>query len=64
VDTGDRDLMNVVTPVAADRFAGNRGADYRVDLPIEQLGNGEYLCVIEATEGQHTARRGVRFTVQ
>ena len=64
VDIADHDLMNVVIPVAADRFAGNRGADYRVDLPIEQLGNGEYLCVIEATQGQQTARRGVRFTVQ
>jgi len=36
----------------------------RLDLPIEQLGTGEYLFVIEATQGQHTARRGVRFTVQ
>ena len=64
VDIADHDLMNVVTPVAADRFAGNRGADYRVDLPIERLGVGEYLLTIEATQGEHTARRGVRFTVQ
>lgn len=64
VDASDRVLMNVVAPLAADRFAGKRGADYRVDLPTERLGNGEYLFVIEATQGQHTARRGVRFSVQ
>jgi VWFA-related protein len=64
VDAGDQVLTNVVTSFGADRFAGNRGADYRVDLPIERLGNGEYLFVIEATQGEHTARRGVRFTVQ
>jgi VWFA-related protein len=64
VDASDRVLMNVVAPLIADRFAGNRGADYRVELPIEPLGKGEYLFVIEATQGQHTARRGVRFTVQ
>ena len=64
VDVSDRILMKVVDPLAADRFAGNRGADYRVDLPIERLDNGEYLFVIEATQGQHTARRGLRFTVQ
>jgi len=64
VDDSDRAVMNVVAPLAADRFAGNRGADYRVDLPIKRLDNGEYLFVIEAAQGQHTARRGVRFTVQ
>jgi hypothetical protein len=63
-DVSDRVLSNEVATLTADRFTGNRGADYSVDLPMERLGNGEYLLTIEATQGQQTARRGVRFTVQ
>jgi VWFA-related protein len=64
VDATDRVLTNAVAPLAADRFTGDRGADYRVDIPLDQLGSGEYLFVVEATQGPHTARRGVRFTMQ
>jgi VWFA-related protein len=64
LDTDDRVVMNVAAPLAPDRFAGDRGAAYRVELPMERLGSGEYLFVIDATEGSHTARREVRFTVQ
>jgi VWFA-related protein len=63
VDVSDRVLVNEVASLAADRFAANHAADHRIDLPIERLGAGEYLLTIEATQGEHTARRGVRFTV-
>ena len=64
VDGSDAVLSNQVATVTADSFAGNRGADYRVELPLERLAGGEYLVTIEATQGKSTARRGVRFTVQ
>jgi hypothetical protein len=63
VDAGDRLLVNEVSSLTADRFAANQAADHRIDLPIERLGSGEYLLTIEATQGEYTARRGVRFTV-
>ena len=46
--TGGRTVMNTDAPEA--------------QLPA--LFAESHLCVIEATQGQHTARRGVRFTVQ
>ena len=63
-DTSDRIVLDQVTPLPADRFAGKRGADYRLELPVERLERGEYLLTIEATQNKNTARRGVRFTVR
>jgi hypothetical protein len=33
-DTSDRIVLDQVTPLPADRFAGKRGADYRLELPV------------------------------
>jgi hypothetical protein len=63
VDVSDRVLVNELASLTADRFAASHGADHRIDLPIERLGSGEYLLAIEATQGEYTARRGVRFTI-
>jgi VWFA-related protein len=63
-DTSDRIVLDQVTALTAERFAGNRGADYRLELPLDRLERGEYLLTIEATRGPQTARRGVRFTVR
>jgi VWFA-related protein len=63
-DTSDRLVLDQVTQLAADRFAGKRGADYRLELPVERLEPGEYLLTVDAAQGQRTARRGARFTVR
>jgi hypothetical protein len=63
-DTSDRIVLDEVTPLPADRFAGKHGADYRLELPVERLERGEYLLTIEATQDKNTARRGLRFTVR
>lgn len=63
-DVNDRVVLNTPSTLAADRFAAGGGADYRVELQIERLDPGEYLLTIEATQGQSTARRGLRFTVR
>jgi hypothetical protein len=64
VDIKDSVLLNEVETLTAERFADNNGADYRINLPAERLGSGEYLLTIETSQGKQTARRGVRFTVQ
>jgi VWFA-related protein len=63
-DSSDRILFDQVTQLPADRFADKRGADFRLELPVERLERGEYLLTIEATQNQNTARRGLRFTVR
>jgi hypothetical protein len=63
-DTSDRIVLDQVTAITAERFTGNRSADYRLELPVERLEPGEYLLTIEAAQGQNTARRGVRFTAR
>ncbi len=63
VDVTDRVLVNEVATLTADRFATGHGADHRIDLPVERLSGGEYLLTLEATQGEYTARRGVRFTI-
>jgi VWFA-related protein len=63
-DTSDRVVWDQATPLPADRFAGKGGADYRLDLPVERLEPGEYLLTIDASQGQRTVRRGLRFTVR
>ncbi len=36
----------------AVQFGSNHAADYRIALPIERLGPGEYLLAIDATQGR------------
>ena len=64
VDTSDRLVLNEAKSLTADGFMGNRGADYRLELPVDRLESGEYLLTIETAQGQSTARRGIRFTVR
>ena len=63
-NASDQTVANDVASLTPDQFAGGRGGDYRISLPVAQLASGDYLFVIEATEGKYSARRGVRFTVE
>jgi VWFA-related protein len=63
-DTSGQEVLNEVTTLAPERFAAGRGADYRVDLPLERLSSGEYLVTVEASKGPLIARRGVRVAVE
>ena len=49
-----------------DQFANYalRTADVKFPIPIESLTPGAYLLTIEATLGQTTIRRDVRFKVR
>jgi hypothetical protein len=55
---------NTVTLQAAD-LARERGAEVRLDLPLDRAAPGQYLLTFEATRvGRETARRDVRFAVR
>ena len=53
---------NTVTLQVAD-LAKERGAEVRLDLPLDRATPGQYLLTIEATRAKETARRSVRFAV-
>jgi len=63
-NANDQTVANDAASLTADQFSGGRGADYRISLPLARLASGDYLFVIEATQGKYSARRGVRFTVE
>jgi VWFA-related protein len=55
---------NTVSLQVAD-LAKERGAEVRLDLPLERATPGQYLLTIEATRGvKETTRRDVRFAVR
>jgi VWFA-related protein len=45
------------------RFGINRAADYRLAVPLDHLGSGQYLLVVEVAGVTGSLRRDVRFTV-
>jgi VWFA-related protein len=63
-DTAGRALMKDAATLEATQFASSHAADYRIALPLERLNPGEYLMSLEAAQGEHSARRAVRFTVR
>lgn len=63
-DTAGRVLMKDDASLDAVQFGSNHAADYRIALPIERLGPGEYLLAIDATQGKYATGRSLRFTVR
>ena len=64
VDAKDAVAFTETTTMAAERFAAGYAADYRIELPLATLAGGPYLLTIDASAGQSSARRGVRFSAQ
>jgi VWFA-related protein len=62
------DISNVVRfhETANLRAGGSapRSADYLLDLPLPTLAAGDYLLTVEATRGEHTVSRDIRFGVR
>ena len=62
---GQRPVFTDVTPATVGAGYGRRTADYRLWLPLDQLGAGEWTLVLRArSEDRHTATREVTFTVR
>ena len=63
-DLGGRVVTKDAYSFPPAQFAASRSADYRIAVPVDRLSSGEYLLSVDATQGSHTARRGVRFRVR
>ncbi len=61
LDAAGTTVASSVTTLAAAKFVRERAADHFISLPLGTLTAGDYLLRIEATTGQHTAGRAVRF---
>lgn len=64
VDAATQTVFQDVTTLDAARFQSGRSSDYRLELPLATLREGEHLLTIEATAAKATARREVRFSVK
>ena len=58
-DTSGQVVLNEVTTLAPERFAAGRGADYRVDLPLERLASGDTLSPSRGVQGSSLSRGAV-----
>lgn len=64
VDEQDRAAFTAETTLEPSAFGTGRQADYRLDLPLDRLSDGEYLLTLDASAGSASARRTMRFTVR
>jgi VWFA-related protein len=64
VDEQDRAAFTAETTLEPSAFGAERQADYRLDLPLDRLSDGEYLLTLDASAGSASARRTMRFTVR
>jgi VWFA-related protein len=63
-DASNRVVFQQALVMASSEFGAAHAADYRLDLPVAELGAGDYLATIEASKGKITAHRDVRFTIR
>jgi hypothetical protein len=65
IDAASQNVFDHGMTLQAADFTRDRGAEVRIDLPLDRLTPGQYLLTIEATRGaKETARRDVRFAVR
>jgi VWFA-related protein len=64
VDEQDRITSTTETTLEPAAFGAQRQGDYRLDLPLNRLSDGEYLLTLEASTATTSARRTLRFTVR
>ena len=65
-DTNDRAVFEDSELIEGAEFMlmQRRSADYRVQLPMNELAPGPYLLTVEANAAGKSLRRDVRFVVQ
>lgn len=64
VDSRNAAALEKTETLGPSRFDSARAVDFALDLPTSTLAAGAYLLTIEATAGNTTARRDVRFSVK
>jgi hypothetical protein len=63
VDAADRTVAQHVQTITPEQFGDDRACDIRYPLPLAGLAPGRYLLTIDATAGEATVRRDVRFEI-
>jgi hypothetical protein len=64
VDAQDQIVWTKDTTLEPSAFDARQHADYRIELPLDRLADGDYLLTIDATAAAAAARRDVRFSVR
>jgi len=64
VNTKDDVVMSRASSLQRDQFGDEHSAQYRINLPVADLGPGEYLLTITAKRGEEQARGHVRFAMR
>ena len=64
VDGQDRAAFTSEMTLEPSAFSAALQADYRLDLPLERLSDGEYLLTLDARTEAASAHRSLRFTVR
>ena len=64
VDEDDGTVFTEDVTIEVAMFDARRQADYRIELPLDQLAPGEHLLTFEARTGAASVRRDMRFTVR
>lgn len=63
LDTSNKEVVGQESHLDAASFAPGRTADYRFDVPVERLAQGDYLLTVDVTAGETRANRVARFRV-
>ena len=63
-DVHDKALRNQTGALSTAEFARHRTANVRLTLPLRELPPGQYLLTLEATSGDRTAERSLRFDLR
>jgi VWFA-related protein len=63
-DDTDRVVYQQTTSIRGSEFAGDRSADWGLDLPLDLLKPGEHLLTIVGMSGTSQVQRQLRFTVR
>jgi VWFA-related protein len=64
VDARGTKVFETTEPVAPERFAAGRSADYRLSVPVADLEPGPYVLTLETSLGKTRVSRAVRFSMQ
>ena len=64
VDREERTRFEQRSLLRDSNRSSNAWGDYRLYLPLSELGKGDYLLSIDASRGTRTVRRNVRFSVR
>jgi hypothetical protein len=63
IDASDRVVVETSATLEATQFSATRTSDYQLDLPVSELGAGEYLLRITAGGPRDPLQRDLRFSV-